>query len=268
MSKIVFPSLNLEFNISKIAFKIGSADIYWYAVLIVSGIVLSLFLMYFTKKKYGIKYEDFLEIFIFVLVGGVIGARLFYVIFNLEYYLQNISQIFNIQNGGLAIYGGIIAGSIIAYIACKLKKINFFDFADFVVPYLALSQGIGRIGNFINQEAYGMETTNFLRMRIETESGLSEVHPCFLYEMIGCFAIFIILKLLQRKQKYKGEIFGFYLVFYGIIRFFVELLRADSLTFGKVKVSCVISVILAFLGISLYIKNMVCRKKSDKVNEK
>lgn len=268
MSKIVFPSLNLEFNISKIAFKIGSADVYWYAVLIVSAISLSLFLMCFTKKKYGIKYEDFLEIFIYTLIGGIIGARLFYVLFNLEYYLQNVNQIFCIQNGGLAIYGGIIDGSVIAYIACKLKKINFFDFADFAVPYLALSQGIGRIGNFINQEAYGMETTNFLRMRIETESGISEVHPCFLYEMIGCFVIFIILKLLQNRQKYKGEIFGFYLFFYGIIRFFVELLRADSLTFGKIKVSCLISIMLVFLGISLYIKNMVCRKKSDKVNEK
>ena len=93
MSKIVFPSLNLEFNISKIAFKIGSADVYWYAVLIVSGIVLSLFLMGFTKKKYGIKYEDFLEIFIYVLIGGLLGARLFYVLFNLEYYLQNLNQI-------------------------------------------------------------------------------------------------------------------------------------------------------------------------------
>ncbi len=268
MSKIVFPSLNLEFNISKIAFKIGSADVYWYAVLIVSGIVLSLFLMGFTKKKYGIKYEDFLEIFIYVLIGGLLGARLFYVLFNLEYYLQNLNQIFNIQSGGLAIYGGIISGAIIAYIACKIKNLKFFNLADFVVPYLALSQGIGRIGNFINQEAYGVETTNFFRMGIETEYGYMEVHPCFLYEMIGCFAIFIILKLLQNRQKYEGEIFGFYLFFYGIIRFFVELLRVDSLTFGKIKVSCIISIILVFLGISLYIKNMICRKKSDKVNEK
>lgn len=194
----------------------------------------------------------------------MLGARVFYVLFNLEYYLQNLNQIFNIQNGGLAIYGGIISGAVISYIACKVKKIEFFDFTDFVVPYLALSQGIGRIGNFINQEAYGVETSSFLRMGIETGYGYIEVHPCFLYEMIGCFVIFIVLKLLQNRQKYKGEIFGFYLVFYGIIRFFVELLRADSLTFGKIKVSCLISIIIAFLGISLYIKNMICRKSQIK----
>ncbi len=268
MTKIVFPSLNLEFNLSKIAIKIGNAEIYWYAVLIVSAIVLSLFLIYFSKRKYGIKYEDFLEIFIFALVGGVIGARAFYVIFNLEYYLQNINQIFNIQNGGLAIYGGIIAGSVIVYIACKLKRISFLDFADYVVPYLALSQGIGRLGNFFNVEAYGVETTIFFRMGIETSYGYLEVHPCFLYEMLGCLAIFILLKLLQRKQSYKGEILCFYLVFYGIIRFFVERLRADSLTFKGIKVSCIISVIAVTLGISLYIRNSICRKKSDKVNEK
>lgn len=268
MNKIVFPGLNLEFNLSKVAVKIGSADIYWYAVLIVSAIVLSLILLYFTKKKYDIKYEDFLEIFIFALMGGVLGARLFYVLFNLEYYLRNISQILNIQNGGLAIYGGILAGAGISYIVCRIKKINFFDFADYVVPYVALSQGIGRIGNFFNVEAYGIETSSFFRMGIETAYGYIEVHPCFLYEMIGCFAIFIVLKLLQNKQKYKGEIFEFYLIFYGIIRFFVERLRSDSLTFYGVKVSCIISLIAVILGLSLYIKNTVCRKKSDKVNEK
>lgn len=268
MNRIVFPSLNLEFNLSKIAIKIGNVEIYWYAVLIVSAIVLSLFLMYFSKKKYGIKYDDFLEVLIFTLIGGVIGARTFYVMFNLNYYLENINQIFNIQNGGLAIYGGIITGGIISYIVCKLKKMDFLNFADYVVPYLALSQGIGRIGNFFNIEAYGIETSSFFRMGIETSYGYLEVHPCFLYEMLGCFVIFIVLKLVQINQRYKGEILFLYLIFYGIIRFFVEMVRADSLVFCKIKVSCVISLIAIALGITLYIKSMICRKKSYKVNEK
>ena len=113
MNKILFPSFNLEFNLSPIAIEIGNFQIYWYAIFIVSGIILSLILMYFSNKKYNIEYEDLLEILIFVLVFGIIGARVFYVIFNFDYYLKNVSQIINIKNGGLAIFGGIIAGAII-----------------------------------------------------------------------------------------------------------------------------------------------------------
>lgn len=265
MNKILFPSFNLEFNLSPIAIEIGNFQIYWYAIFIVSGIILSLVLMYFSKQKYGIEYEDLLEILIFILIFGIIGARVFYVFFNLDYYLKNVSQIFNIKSGGLAIFGGIIAGFVTTYILCKKKQINIFDFCDYIVPYLALTQGIGRLGNFCNVEAYGIETTNIFRMGIETYAGYREVHPCFLYEMIGCFIIFIILKLIQKNQKYKGEILSWYLILYGIIRFCIEWLRADSLMLFNIKISSLISLILIVLGMFIYIIDKFCRKNKKNV---
>lgn len=261
MNKILFPSFNLEFEISPIAVQIATLQIYWYAIIIVFGIILSLILMYYSKNKYGIKYEDFIEIMIFALVSGIIGARVFYVLFNLDYYLQEPLQIFNIRNGGLAIYGGIIFGAGIAYLICKKKKISFLNFCDFIVPYLVLTQGIGRLGNFINMEAYGIETNSIFRMGIFTETAYIEVHPCFLYEMLGCFIIFTILKLLQKNQKFSGEILSFYLVLYGIIRFIIEGLRADSLMMYGVKISQIISLIFVAFGIIIYINNRFCRKK-------
>lgn len=268
MNKIVFPGLNLEFNISQIALQIGSLQVYWYAIFIVFGIALSLVLLHFTKNKYGIAYEEFLEIAILTLISGFIGARLFYVLFNLDYYLENWVQVFNTRNGGLAIFGGIIFGGLTSYIVCRKKNINFLDFCDLVVPYLVLTQGIGRLGNFFNVEAYGTVTHNIFRMGIQTYNGYIEVHPCFLYEMVGCIIIFIVLKILQKRQKYQGEILSFYLILYGILRFFVESLRSDSLIFLSFKVSQFISLVCIILGTSIYIKNKLCRNKSNKVDQK
>lgn len=205
MNKVVFPAFNLNFEFSSIALNFGKFQIYWYSICIVSSIIIALVLMYFTKKKHNIKYEDIIEIMIFTLVFGIIGARTFYVLFNLDYYLKNINEIFNIKGGGLAIFGGITAGAIASYVVCKLKEINFLDFCDYISPYLALSQAIGRIGNFFNVEAYGIETSNIFRMGIETSLGYKEVHPCFLYEMIGCLLIFIILKLVEQRQNYQEK---------------------------------------------------------------
>ena len=254
MNKVVFPGFNLNFEFSSIAIQFGSLHIYWYSICIVLGIIVSLILMYFTTKKHNIKYDELIEIMIFTLVFGIIGARLFYVLFNLEYYLKNINEIFNINGGGLAIFGGIMFGAATSYIICKHRKINFLDFCDYLVPYLALSQSIGRLGNFFNVEAYGIETKNVFRMGIETISGYKEVHPCFLYEMVGCLLIFIILKLLEKKQNYKGEILGYYLIMYGVIRFFIEALRADSLIAFNIKISQFISVIIVILGIVIHKK--------------
>lgn len=267
MNKVVFPAFNLKFEFSPIAIEFGNLQIYWYSICIVLGIIVSLILMYFTRKKHKIKYEELIEIMIFTLIFGIIGARIFYVVFNLEYYLKNINEIFNIKGGGLAIFGGIIAGATTAYIICKYRKVNFLDFCDYIAPYLALSQAIGRLGNFFNIEAYGIETRNIFRMGIETASGYREVHPCFLYEMIGCLSIFVILKLLEKKQFYcRGEILSFYLILYGVIRFFIESLRVDSLMILNIKVSQLISIIIIILGIIIYITNTQCRKKSNKVD--
>lgn len=216
------------------------------------------------KEKYGIKFEDLLEILIYSLIGGILGARIYYCLFNLKFYLLNPSKIFAFRDGGLAIYGGIIFGFIISFIICKIKKINFKNFADYIAPYLALAQGIGRLGNFFNVEAFGAKTSNFLRMGIIKGGELIEVHPCFLYEGVLCIIIFVILKILQKRRKFEFQIFASYMFLYGLVRFFIEGLRVDSLYFFGIRISQLVS--LAFVVISVLIHINKSHKKSNFVN--
>lgn len=249
MDLINFPSLNLTLNISKVAFSVGNIDIYWYAICIVLGIVVSLILCSKTKDTFGINFEVLLEIIIYSLVFGLIGARLYYVIFRIDYYMNNLSQIFNVRDGGLAIYGGIICGALTAYIVCKKKRINAIDCFDYICPYLALAQAIGRWGNFFNIEAYGIETNNLFRMGVFSEFGYIEVHPCFLYESIACIMIFILLRIIQKNRKFEGQIVSLYLILYGIVRFIIEGIRSDSLMMFSFKISQIISIIFIIFGI-------------------
>lgn len=193
------------------------------------------------------------------MIFGLIGARLFYVIF--KYHSLNPVQIFNIRDGGLAIYGGIIGIIAFLLIYCKMKKVNFLNLADYLIPYLAIGQSIGRWGNFFNVEAYGEKTSSIFRMGIESASGYIEVHPVFLYESISTFLIFIILVNLKKKRKFEGQILYLYFILYGLIRFFLEGLRVDSLMLGKIRVSMVISLILFLVFLVVYV---VKRKKTLK----
>ena len=159
---VKFPGLGLELQISKIAISILGIDLYWYAILIALAIILSLLILKIMCREGNIKFENILELTVFMLPIAFICARLYYVVFNLDYYLNNPIQILNIKSGGLAIYGGIMGGAITTYIYCKIKKINFIELLDKLVPVLALSQAIGRWGNYFNIESYGTETNNFL----------------------------------------------------------------------------------------------------------
>ena len=197
-------------------------------------------------------------------MGGIIGARLYYCMFNFKFYLANPTKIFAIRDGGLAIYGGIVFGIIIAFIISKIKKINFADLMDYVAPYLALTQGIGRIGNFFNVEAYGVETQNVFRMGIFKNGNFIEVHPCFLYEFVACIVIFIVLKFLQKRRKFEFQIFSTYMILYGLTRFFIEVLRVDSLYLGSIKISQVVSLVFVVIGIIIHISKT--HKKSNFVN--
>ena len=237
----------------QIAFKILNIDIYFYSICIVSGIVVSLFLGAISKEKFNIKFDDLLEIFIYSLIGGIIGARLYYCIFNIKFYLLNPSKIFAFRDGGLAIYGGIIFGILVAFVLSKIKKINFRNLLDYIAPYLALTQGIGRIGNFFNLEAYGKETSNLFRMGIFKNGNFIEVHPCFLYEGLACFTIFILLKILQKKRNFELQIFSLYMILYGFARFFIEVLRVDSLYLGNIKISQLVSLVFISIGVLIHI---------------
>ena len=138
MNKISFPLLNLELQISRIAFSIGNIDIYWYAILMVFAFVISLIIFKIKDGKFGIKFNDILDLSIFVIPISIISARLYYIVFNANYYISNTIQIFNLRSGGLAIYGGIIGGVITCYVFCKKRKINLLDLLDYIVPCLAL----------------------------------------------------------------------------------------------------------------------------------
>ncbi len=254
MNNITFPGLGISLEINKIAFSVFGADVHWYALCIVSGIILAIGLCFFSKEKFGIKFEDILDIAIIMIGVGIIGARLYYVIFKLDYYLASPSKILAIRDGGLAIYGGILLGGLALIIRAKMLKIDILDLLDCVVPFVAIAQCVGRWGNFFNIEAYGVETTNILRMGVNSIQGYIEVHPTFFYESISTFVIFCILRILQKHRKFKGQVCSMYIILYAFIRFFIESIRADSLMLGIFKVSMVLSFLLFMIGIIFYFK--------------
>lgn len=261
---INFPGLGLNLNVPQIAIKIFGINIYWYAICIVLGIVVALVLCGRSKENFNVKFDFIIECILFAIVFGVIGARLYYVLFNLDYYLQNPIKILHIRDGGLAIYGGLIAGFVIILIKCRKRKVDILDFLDYFAPFVALAQSIGRWGNFFNQEAYGTETTNFLRMGITVENGYKEVHPAFLYESIFTLIIFVILRKLQKNRKFKGQICYSYLVLYSGIRMIIESVRIDSLMLGNFRISQVLSIaIFVIFGIML-LKNYINYNKTEK----
>lgn len=262
---VTFPELGLEFNISKIAISILGINIYWYAILIVGAIILSLIILKLNNKKEKVKYETIIDLSIYLIPICFLCARLYYVLFNLEYYIKNPLEILNVKSGGLAIYGGIIGGIAVTYIYCKLKKINFLSLLDQIAPCLALGQAIGRWGNFINVEAYGSETNSLFRMGIFENGIYKEVHPTFLYESIADFIIFIILIILSKKRQKTEERTLIYLILYSFVRFFIEGIRIDSLMLNNIRISQMLSLIIFVISCSILIYNNKKNKKMSKI---
>ena len=262
MNLVKFPGLNINLKVPQIAFSVFGIEVYMYAICIVTGIIVAAILCNINKEKFENKFENILDIGIFSLFFGIIGARIYFIIFNLEYYLNNIKEVFNFRDGGLAIYGGIITGILTTIIICKIKKIDILNVLDYVIPFVALAQAIGRWGNFFNVEAYGYETDIFLRMGIFTSDGYIEVHPTFLYESICTILIFFILRKLQKNRKFKGEIFLLYCILYSGIRFFIEGLRIDSLMFYNFRISQILSIIIFLISIIMFYLTKKLSKKS------
>lgn len=267
MNEILFPGLNLKFNISKIALKLGNANIYWYAIFIVLAMCIGLILMKKDDGKYNIKFENIIYLMVFLIPISFIGARIYYVIFKLDYYMKDFAKIFNFRDGGLAIYGGIIAGIITIIVYCKVNKIKVLDMLDYIAPFLPLGQAMGRWGNFFNMEAHGTEATNIFRMGIIENGIYTEVHPTFLYESVCTLIIFIILMNIRNKRKYSGEITYIYLSLYAFVRFFIEGLRTDSLMIGNLRVSQILSAIVFVTFTSIIFYKKFNLKKENK-NEK
>lgn len=263
MTKITFPIINLTLNINKIAFTIFEIEIYWYAIIIVSSIIIALLLCKKQDGKYNIKYKDILDLSIILLPISFISARIYYCIFNLNNY-KNLHQILSIKAGGLAIYGGIIGGVITAYIFCKKRNIKILDLLDYIAPYLSLAQAIGRWGNFVNVEAYGTRTNLPWKMGIYNMNEIIYVHPTFLYESICTLLIFIILLKKSKKRKYSGEITYYYILMYSFVRAIIENLRIDSLMFYNLKISQILSIILFVIFCIIISKKQIKLKNIKK----
>lgn len=246
-----------EYTGSRVAFSLFGIDVYWYGVLIVTGMILAVLLSAYEIKRIGGDPDIIYDVAIWILPASIIGARLYYVIFEFQRY-DSILDMINIRDGGLAIHGGVIAGVLVGYIFCKKRKLNFWKLTDIVTIFLPLAQSIGRWGNYINNEAHGGPTDLPWALIIDGK----KYHPTFFYESLGNFILFIILWILYRKKDPKtGITTSLYLIYYGILRFFVEGLRTDSLWLGPIRVAQLISIIFIVLGIIIY-----SRAKKSKYN--
>lgn len=267
MFNVSFPGLGIEnLHISRIAFSIGNMSLYWYGLIIAGGLVLAFIYAYVSSPRFNVDKNKMINCVLVGIVTGIIGARLYYVLFSLDYYMAHPAEIFYINQGGLAIYGGIIGGLLGGCTVAKIQKMKIMPILDVAALGFLIGQGIGRWGNFMNQEAFGTPTDLPWGMVSEGTGGIA-VHPCFLYESLWCLLSFVVLHFLSKKyQKYSGQVFYMYLILYGIERTIVEGLRTDSLylpfqLFGlDIRVSQVLSLLLVIFGIVMLIIN---RKKED-----
>lgn len=246
----------------RVAFSIFGIDVMWYGVLMATGMILGTLIALKEAKRVGIKEDDVLDLAIIAIPLGLLGARLYYVLFNLEFYMKDPSQILNFRGGGMAIHGALIAGILTGYIFTKIKKIDFLKMADAVLIGMPLAQAIGRWGNFINGEAHGGPTD--LPWAIVVDG--VKVHPTFLYESIWNLGIFVLLWLFRKKKQYEGQILVYYITLYSLGRFFIEGLRTDSLMIGPLRMAQVISLVGVIGGIIVHIYLSKRNKTNNEIN--
>lgn len=256
---VTFPHLGLEFNINPVAFSIGSFHVYWYGIIIAAGFLLALIYASFSCKKMNIDINRLFDVVIVGLIAGVIFARLFYVVFYPgDKYWKNPLEIFQIHDGGLAIYGGIIGAVVFGSLMAKLRKLKVTAVLDIAALGFLIGQCVGRWGNFINQEAFGSATELPWGMHSENTAAVVDgnVHPCFLYESLLCLLGFVLLHFFTRRfRRYDGQTFLLYIVWYGACRFFIEGLRTDSLIIPGtgLRVSQVVAAACVVAGIILLV---------------
>ena len=281
---VKFAGIAKEFSVSN-TLNLGFTTVRWYGAIIAFGFLLAVLFGGRIAYKWKINLDKMIDVLLYGTIGGIVGARLYYVAFKWDYYGQHLSDIFKIWEGGLAIYGGIIGGILAAFIVCKIEKLNFFNLLDMVSMSLLIGQGIGRWGNYANQEAFGSLTNKNWGMMSDTVAeyisrnasyfGLGNVdnvkqyiadndlyvHPTFFYESVWCILGFFVLYIIMKKRrKFSGQLFLCYGVWYGFERMVVEGLRSDSLYIGNtsIRVSQALSAVLMLVSlvllISLYVK--------------
>lgn len=233
----------------RVAFSLFGIDVMWYGIFIAIGMMLAVGIAVKESKRVGLKEEDIMDLALFLIPLGVLGARIYYVIFSWDQYSGNLMDILNIRGGGLAIHGGIIAGILTGFVFSRIKKIDFFKLADTVVLGVPLAQSIGRWGNFVNQEAHGGPTDLPWGIMVDGQ----KVHPTFLYESIWDLLIFLFIFLRRKKKKYEGSIIVEYITLYSLGRFFIEGLRTDSLMLGPIRMAQFVSLLGVVVGVVLHI---------------
>ena len=284
---IIFPNLHITLKNVGRSVDIFGFRVAFYGIVIALGMLLGSFIILKEAKRREMSQDDILDVIIFSLIFGIIGARAYYVAFSWDVYKENWLSVFNIREGGLAIYGGIIFGVITALIVCKTKELKFLDVADVCILGLPVGQMIGRWGNFFNREAFGGYTDNIFAMQIPLNQVRSmddvttemmdngkiikdtlfiNVHPTFLYESLWCLGVFVILFLLRKKIRFRGEQLLRYMFLYGLGRVWIEGLRTDQLHIWNTNIA--VSQVLAgvLVGVSAILIIVFSFKSSEKAS--
>ncbi|MBQ8788320.1 MAG: prolipoprotein diacylglyceryl transferase [Oscillospiraceae bacterium] len=265
---ISFPGLGLQFEVNRVAFSIGSIDIYWYAIIIATGFMLALVFCFKNFPKFGVDPDRAIDVVFFAMIFGIIGARLYYVAFQWDMYKDNLLEILNIRGGGLGFYGGIIGGIIGLIIGCKLRGQNTLAFLDVAGGAVLIGQGIGRWGNFVNSEAFGSNTTlpwgmtspkiaAYIERHSEEVMGAVmdpsvPVHPTFFYESLWCAIGLLVFCYVMKKRKFDGQMLLFYLGWNGFGRMIIEGLRTDSLMIGPFRISQLLGALMFIFAVCAF----------------
>lgn len=281
INHVQFPGLGLEFEVNRIAATIFGIDIYWYGIILTTGLLLSAVVGFRLAKRYNMNEDHLIDVVMIGAVCSIICARAYYVAFA-PFKYDNFWDMINIRDGGIAIYGAVIGAFVFGGLACKWRKLDVLNVFDITATCFLLGQGIGRWGNFVNQEAFGTNTTLPWGMLSQGTTAYlksvqgtlaaqgimvdpyAPVHPTFLYESIWCLLGFILLMIYIKNRKFKGEMLCLYAVWYGIGRFFIEGLRTDSLeTAGGMRTSQIVAVITIAIGLAVILYKRYQIKKGN-----
>lgn len=269
---VSFPGLGIgEFTINRVAFSVFGHPIYWYGIIIALAFLLGI--LYIVKRShiFGLDSDRVMDVVLGAVIGGIIGARFYYVIFSWDQYRDNLADVIKIWEGGIAIYGGVIGGFLVGALMSRIRKVRFIPMADLAVGGLILGQSIGRWGNFINVEAFGsntglpwgMASPSIAEYLTRHQAALAAqgvavdpampVHPTFFYESMWCLIGFILIALAAKHRRFDGELTLLYVAWYGAGRAVIEGLRTDSLMWGSVRVSQALAVILVIASIAVWL---------------
>lgn len=269
---LTFPGLGWELSINRVAFSVGGFSIYWYGILFAVAFLAGVWYFHLRAKQAGIHPYDGLDVLLWAIVGGLVGARTYFVAFQWDMYKDDLMKVFAVREGGIAMYGGVIGAILVGWIACRVKKLPLRPMLDASLPGLLLAQSIGRWGNFFNMEAFGVNTdlpwgmtsrtiqtylTNMqatLAARGVAVDPALPVHPTFFYESVLDLLGFLVLAfLIAPRRKYDGQVALWYMAWYGFCRAMVEGLRTDSLMWGSFRVSQVLGMVLFVLSTILLV---------------